>query len=154
MVLLKHWSTDILQGFTHLNIHSIFKTLIIYFRTQWIKFRPFPLKLTFWFWNWNIPVEISWYHGCWCLGSVCCQVISNHGTDYAWQSSSCLPWGTIRTPCTILILSNDKTLQLFSFLEINSWQAGFNLQTYPYPWPVELFESLTAGSLAQNKTEK
>ena len=48
MVLPKHWSTDKLQGFTHFNIHSIFKTL--YFRPQWIKFRSFPVELTFWYW--------------------------------------------------------------------------------------------------------
>ena len=24
------------------------------------------------------------YHGCWCPGSFCCQVISSHGIEYAW----------------------------------------------------------------------
>ena len=42
-----------------------------------------------WCWNWNILWYQGQYHGCWCLGSLRRQVITNHAIDYASWIGPC-----------------------------------------------------------------
>ena len=54
--------------------------------------------------------ELDFYHACWCLGSLCHQVISNHSIKYA---------GKIPCACAILVLRNYRKCKHMSS-EINS----------------------------------
>ena len=50
-----------------------------------------------WCWKQDIPEKRGQYHDCWCLGSLHCQVISNHDIDDAGSAGPCLPLGRILT---------------------------------------------------------
>ena len=52
----------------------------------------------FWSSNGNVPGKLDQYHGYWCPGSLCCQVISNHcidcwinGSSYSTRKAFCVP---------------------------------------------------------------
>ena len=63
---------------------------------NYIFFIIFPRIFFFFLIMFNFIQENSGqHHCCWCPSSLCCQVISSHGTDYAWYTGSCLPWGWI-----------------------------------------------------------
>ena len=59
-----------------------------------------PFYSYFWCLNYNIPGELGQCHGC-----LHRQVISKHGSDYAWLTGSCPLWGKI---CTILVFEKCK----------------------------------------------
>ena len=49
-----------------------------------------------WCWDQNFPCKQGQNHDCWCPGSLCYQVISNHGAGYRGY---CFPQGRIADTC-------------------------------------------------------
>ena len=64
-----------------------------------------------------ILVYLGQCHGCWCLGSLCCQDISSHDIDYTEYVGPSLAWGRILSMCVISMWRNDtkcKCMFMFS----------------------------------------
>ena len=56
-------------------------------------------------WEQHIPKEIpsGWHHGCWCSGSLLCQVISSHGIHCVVNVGPCPPMGRMSSTWAIFI---------------------------------------------------
>ena len=64
-----------------------------------------------------IPVWLGQYHGCWCPGSLCRQVISSHDIDCVNYVGPYLTWGRISTTCVMSVWRNDRNYKyMFMFL--------------------------------------
>ena len=73
-----------------------------------------------WWWRWSVPGQ-GLCHGCWCLGSLCHQIISNHGIGCVGLSSPCVP----SIACAISISRNNRKCNLIFMRSHNSANDEF-----------------------------
>ena len=66
------------------------------------------------------PVQLSHYHGCWCPGSLCRQVISRHDIDYV-EYVCRLTGGRIATTCVVSMWSNDIKCKYMFMFPLTNW---------------------------------
>ena len=74
-ILMAHKGLSIKRKSNHEN-HSYQFIFNWFEQADEIGYKPFEC------WAWNIKEKLVQYHGCWCLGSLCHQVISSHGVDF------------------------------------------------------------------------
>ena len=83
---------------------------------------PICCILFFWCWHWTISGKLGNCRGCWCSGSVCHHVTSNHGIEYVWQTCPCpLPappqcWETLKSQIWFRVSWNEFSKKHIRFV--------------------------------------